>query len=112
MTDIGTQRYALYPNNGDGTFTYESYPSGVGRMSMAHSGWGVRLLDYDNNGWRDLLIAQGRDLDTIELTYTNLRYREPMLVAWNSGHSFEDGSAEEGNVFREGSGGRGFALGD
>src|SRR6267378_3256054 len=102
----------LYRNNGDGTFTYESYPSGIGRMSMAHSGWGVRLLDYDNNGWRDLLIAQGHDLDTIELTYPNLRYREPMLLARNTGHSFEDVSAEAGSVFREAWVGRGLAIGD
>ena len=112
ITDLANQMYALYRNNGDGTFTYESYPSGIGRMSMAHSGWGVRLLDYDNNGWRDLLIAQGHDLDTIELTYPNLRYREPMLLARNTGHSFEDVSAEAGNVFREAWVGRGLAIGD
>jgi len=112
ITDLANQMYALYRNNGDGTFTYESYPSGVGRMSMAHSGWGVRLLDYDNNGWRDLLIAQGHDLDTIELTYPNLRYREPMLLARNTGHSFEDVSAEAGSVFREAWVGRGLAIGD
>ena len=112
ITDLANQMYALYRNNGDGTFTYESYPSGIGRMSMAHSGWGVRLLDYDNNGWRDLLIAQGHDLDTIELTYPNLRYREPMLLARNAGHSFEDVSAEAGSVFREAWVGRGLAIGD
>jgi hypothetical protein len=67
ITDLASQMYALYRNNGHGTFTYESYPSGLGRMTMAHSGWGVRLLDYDNDGWKDLLIAQGHDLDTIEL---------------------------------------------
>src|SRR6267378_17108 len=112
ITDLANQMYALYRNNGDGTFTYESYPSGIGRMSMAHSGWGVRLLDYDNNGWRDLLIAQGHDLDTIELNYPNLRYREPMLLARNTGHSFEDVSAEAGSVFREAWVGRGLAIGD
>ena len=112
ITDLANQMYALYRNNGDGTFTYESYPSGIGRMSMAHSGWGVRFLDYDNNGWKDLLIAQGHDLDTIELTYPNLRYREPLLLARNTGHSFEDVSAEAGSVFREAWVGRGLAIGD
>jgi len=46
-------------------------------MTMTHSGWGVRFLDFDNDGWKDLLIAQGHDLDTIQLTFPNLRYREP-----------------------------------
>jgi len=112
ITDLASQMYALYRNNGDGTFSYESYPSGLGRMTMTHSGWGVRFLDYDNAGWKDLLIAQGHDLDTIELTFPNLRYREPMLLARNTGHGFEDVSADAGSVFREAWVGRGLAIGD
>jgi len=112
ITDLASQMYALYRNNGDGTFTYESYPSGLGRMTMTHSGWGVRFLDFDNDGWKDLLIAQGHDLDTIQLTFPNLRYREPMLLARNTGHGFEDVSADAGNVFREDWVGRGLAIGD
>ncbi len=112
ITDLASQMYALYRNNGDGTFTYESYPSGIGRMTMTHSGWGVRFLDYDNVGRKDLLIAQGHDLDTIELTFPNLRYREPMLLARNTGHGFEDVSADAGSLFREAWVGRGLAIGD
>jgi len=112
ITDLASQMYALYRNNGDGTFTYESYPSGLGRMTMAHSGWGVRFLDFDNDGWKDLLIAQGHDLDTIQLTFPNLRYREPMLLARNTSHGFEDVSADAGNVFREAWVGRALAIGD
>jgi len=112
ITDLANQMYALYRNNGDGTFAYESYPSGLGRMTMTHSGWGVRFLDYDNDGWKDLLIAQGHDLDTIELSFPNLRYREPMLLARNTGHGFVDVSADAGIVFREAWVGRGMAIGD
>ncbi|PYT57735.1 MAG: RNA-binding protein, partial [Acidobacteria bacterium] len=112
VTDLANQMYALYRNNGDSTFTYESYSSGLGRMTMTHSGWGVRFLDYDNDGWKDLLVSQGHDLDTIELTFPNLRYREPMLLARNTGHGFEDVSAEAGSVFREAWVGRGMAIGD
>lgn len=112
VTDLANQMYAVYRNIGDGTFSYESYPSGIGRMTMTHSGWGVRLMDYDNDGWKDLLIAQGHDLDTIELTFPNLRYREPMLLAHNTGHGFADVSAEAGSVFREAWVGRGVAVGD
>jgi hypothetical protein len=112
VTDLASQMYALYRNNGDGTFVYESYLSGIGRMTMTHSGWGVRFLDYDNDGWKDLLVAQGHDLDTIELNFPNLRYREPMLLARNTGHGFEDVSAEAGSLFREAWVGRGLAIGD
>ncbi len=112
VTDLASQMYALYRNNGDGTFSYESFPSGIGRMTMAHSGWGVRFVDYDNDGWKDLLIAQGHDLDTVELNFPNLRYREPMLLAKNTGQKFVDVSPEAGEVFKKAWVGRGMALGD
>src|SRR6266849_2449514 len=112
VTDLANQMYALYRNNGDGTFTHDSYPSGIGRMTMTHSGWGIRFLDYDNDGWKDLLITQGHDLDTIELTFPNLRCREPMLLARNTGKGFVDVSANAGAVFHQAWVGRGLAIGD
>ena len=112
VTDLASQMYALYRNNGDGTFTYDSYPSGIGRMTMSHSGWGVRFIDYDNDGWKDILINQGHDLDTIQLTVPNLRYREPMLLAKNTGKGFVDVSAEAGSIFQRAWVGRGLAIGD
>lgn len=113
VTDLASQMYALYRNNGDGTFSYDSYPSGIGRMTMGHSGWGVGFIDYDNDGWKDLLITQGHDLDTVELNFPNLRYREPMLLARNTGgQKFVDVSAQGGDIFKKRWVGRGLALGD
>lgn len=112
VTDLANQRYALYQNNGDGTFTYASQPAGIGPMTLSHSGWGVRFLDYDNDRWKDLLIAQGHDLDTIELDHPNLHYREPMLLARNTGHGFADVSGQSGSVFSQAWVSRGMAIGD
>jgi enediyne biosynthesis protein E4 len=112
VTDLANQRYALYQNNGDGSFTYASAASGLSRMTMTHSGWGVRFFDFDNDGWKDLLIAQGHDLDTIELNFPNLRYREPMLLARNVGKSFVDVSSNSGSVFQRAWVARGLAIGD
>jgi hypothetical protein len=112
VTDLANQRYALYLNNGDGSFNYVSPNAGLAQMTLAHSGWGVRFLDYDNDGWKDLLIAQGHDLDTIELNFPNLRYREPMLLARNTGHGFVDVSAQSGSVFSQPWVARGLAVGD
>ncbi len=112
VTDLANQRYALYQNNGDGSFTYVSPNAGIGQMTLTHSGWGVRFFDYDNDGWKDLLIAQGHDLDTIELNFPHLRYREPMLLARNTGHGFEDVSAQSGSVFSQPWVARGLAIGD
>jgi hypothetical protein len=112
VTDLANQRYALYLNNGDGSFNYVSPNAGLAQMTLAHSGWGVRFLDYDNDGWKDLLIAQGHDLDTIELNFSHLRYREPMLLARNTGRGFVDVSAQSGSVFSQAWVARGMAIGD
>ena len=112
VTDLANQRYALYQNNRDGSFTYTSTISGLSKMTLAHSGWGIRFLDYDNDGWKDLLIAQGHDLDTVELSFPNLRYREPMLLARNTAKGFVDVSAESGAVFQQAWVARGMAIGD
>jgi hypothetical protein len=112
VTDLANQRYALYKNDGDGLFSYTTITSGLGQLSMPHSGWGIRFFDFDNDGWKDLLIAQGHDLDTIELTSPNLRYREPMMLVRNTGTGFVDVSADSGNVFQQPWVARGLAVGD
>ena len=81
-------------------------------MTMAHSGWGVRFFDFDNDGRKDLLVAQGHDLDTIETTSPNLRYREPLLLARNTGKGFEDVTASAGSVLQQKWVWRGLAIGD
>jgi enediyne biosynthesis protein E4 len=112
ITDLANQRYALYLNSRDSTFSYASFSSGVARATMTHSGWGVRFFDYDNDGWKDLLIAQGHDLDTVELSYPNLHYREPMLLLRNTGKEFADVSAASGAALSQPWLGRGMATGD
>src|SRR5262245_42154624 len=112
VTNLANQRYALYHNNGDGTFNYSSPATGISRMTMTHSGWGVRLFDFDNDGRKDLLIAQGHDLDTIEKTSPNLRYREPLLLARNMGKEFQDVTALAGPALQEPYAWRGLAIGD
>jgi hypothetical protein len=112
ITDLANQKYALYRNNGDGSFNYESYVSGLAGITLLHSGWGIRFLDYDNDGWKDLLITQGHDLDTVELNYPQLRYKEPMLLVRNTGKGFVNVSDKSGSVFQEPWVGRGMAVGD
>jgi enediyne biosynthesis protein E4 len=112
ITDLGNQAYALYKNNGDGSFTYATYTSGLADITRPHSGWGFRFMDFDNDGWKDLLIAQGHDMDNVELTTPNLRYREPPVLIRNTGGKFTDISAAAGSVFMEPWVGRGMAVGD
>jgi len=112
VTDLANQRYALYKNEGDGNFSYATISSGLGQVTMPHSGWGIRFIDYDNDGWKDLLIAQGHDLDTVELTSPNLRYREPMILVRNTGKGFVNVSKDSGAVFQVPWVARGLAIGD
>jgi enediyne biosynthesis protein E4 len=112
VTDLANQKYALYHNERDGNFNYASYLTGISGMTLLHSGWSLRFLDYDNDGWKDLLIAQGHDLDTIEKSYPQLHYREPMMLVRNTGKGFVDVSSVSGDVFREKWVGRGMAIGD
>ena len=113
ITNLANQKYALYRNNGDGSFTYDTYVSGLARMTLLHSGWGIHFFDYDNDGLKDLLVAQGHDLDTVELNYPQLHYKEPMLLARNLGKShFVDVSRQAGAVFEQPWVGRGMAVGD
>jgi len=112
ITDLANQRYALYKNDGEGLFSYATITSGLGQVTMPHSGWGIRFIDYDNDGWKDLLVAQGHDLDTVELTSPNLHYREPMSLIRNTGNGFVDVSAESGPVFQQPWVARGLAIGD
>jgi enediyne biosynthesis protein E4 len=110
--DLAYQKYALYRNNGDGTFSYVTDSAGLGSMTLLHSGWGMRFLDYDNDGRKDLLVGQAHVMDTIEVTYPQLHYREPMLLARNTGKGFVDVSGESGSVFHEAWASRGMATGD
>jgi hypothetical protein len=112
VTNLAYQMYALFQNNGATGFEYATHRSGLGQMTLLHSGWGVRFIDFDNDGWKDLLIVQGHVLDTVEVTFPQLRYREPMLLLRNTGSKFVDVSSNAGAVFRESWAGRGMAVGD
>lgn len=112
VTDLANQRYALYTNGRDGTFDYSSLATGIGAMTMHNSGWGVRFMDYDNDGWKDLFIVQSHVLDTIETELPNLRYREPPQLARNTGKGFVSVASESGDVFQQKWAARSLAMGD
>jgi enediyne biosynthesis protein E4 len=113
IDDLANQKYNLYRNDGDGTFSDDSYVTGLAAATLLHSGWGARFVDYDNDGWKDLLVAQGHDLDTIEKSFSYLHYREaPLLLRNVGGKKFVDVGTVSNDVFREAWVGRGLAIGD
>lgn len=112
ITTLSYQTYPLYKNNGDLSFTYMSKSSGVGQITLPHSGWGVKFLDADNDGWRDIFVAQSHVLDTIELSTGYLKYKQTPLLMRNTGKGFTNVSATAGPAFAVPLVARGAAFGD
>jgi enediyne biosynthesis protein E4 len=108
---LANQKYALYRASEAG-FDYVTGPSGVGAITMLHSGWGTRFVDYDNDGWRDLFVVQGHVMDNIELTQPSVRYLEPPVLMRNVKGRFEDVSKSSGEPFGVAIAGRGAAFAD
>jgi hypothetical protein len=117
ITALSNETYPLYRNNGDLTFTYATQVSGVGQITLLYSGWGAAFRDFDADGRRDIFVAQGHVLDTIEQTTSFLKYRQTPLLMLNraaarSGAAFVDVSATAGAPFRLALAARGAAFGD
>ncbi len=110
VTDLSNERYMLFRNNGDGTFRDVTNQSGVGGATLAFAGWSTRFFDYDNDGWKDLFVAQSHVMDTIEKTSPNLKYLQPPLLLRNQGGRFM--RVSPGESFRRELAGRGAAVGD
>jgi len=108
---LSNQRYALFRNS-KGNFDDVSDSVGISEITMPHSGWGTKMIDYDNDGWRDIFVAQGHVMDNIELTDPSLRYLEPLLLMKNNAGKFRNVSQESGPAFRVPLSARGAAFGD
>lgn len=113
VTNLSNQCYALYRNEGESGFAYVSDRSGLSKITLLFAGWGVRFLDYDNDGWRDIFVIQGHVLDTIQITSPHIQYAQPPFLLQNlNGETFVNVSSESGEVFSRPYVGRGLAVGD
>lgn len=89
VTVLPREIYALFHNDGNGQFSYHSLEAGLGALTSGSSGWGVGLEDFNNDGWKDLFVAQSHVLDNVERIDPSLHYREKPLLAMNSSGRFE-----------------------
>jgi hypothetical protein len=112
ITNLAKELYAIYRNDGGGLFSYRTRTSNLGRITALLSGWGVRFVDLDHDGWKDLFVTQGHVLDNVEKVDRSLAYRQPPLLARNERGRFRDVSALSGPVFQHSVAGRGAAFGD
>jgi len=112
ITTLSNEMYPLYHNDRDLSFTYATNSSGVGQITLLYSGWGTHFIDADNDGLRDLFVAQSHVLDTIEKTNPYLKYKQTPLLMLNTGKGFVNVSATAGPVFANSLTARGAAFGD
>jgi len=106
---------SLYVNDGTGLFEERSMDSGIGIASRPYTGWGVAWIDFDNDGWLDLLAVNGlvkQDLDALSAG-NPFPYQQRNQLLRNLGNGrFEDVTDRAGRVFGLKAVGRGSAFGD
>src|SRR6184192_776219 len=89
VTVLPREIYGAYHNDGEGLFTSRNLETGLGALTAGSSGWGVGLEDFDNDGWKDLLVAQSHVLDNVEDIDPSLHYLELPMLAMNHNGRFE-----------------------
>jgi enediyne biosynthesis protein E4 len=111
-TNFADDTCNLYHNNGDGTFTDVTFASGIG-INNQYVAWGCAFLDYDNDGWADLMQINGHVYPEIEGHAVGQTYKNPRVVYRNMGNGhFTDVSAQMGPGITEHFSSRGAAFGD
>ncbi len=111
-TNFADDTSNLYHNNGDGTFTDVTFESGVA-VNNRYVAWGCGFIDYDNDGWQDIMQINGHVYPEIDRYNFGQTFKNPRLVYRNLGNGqFKDVSAEMGPGISEHYSSRGAAFGD
>ena len=95
FTALAGETYPLLRNAGKGGFLDASLKSHMGALSMKHSGWGVGMFDFNNDGWKDIFTANSHVNDRVEM-FEPAVYKEADSVFANGAGVFQDVSAEAG----------------
>jgi len=111
-TNFSDDTSTLYKNNGDGTFNDETTAAGLGLYTQ-YLGWGTMFLDFDNDGWPDLLLVNGHVYPEVDSQHLGSSYKEPRILFHNNGDgTFTDISASAGAGITTAASSRGLAVGD
>ena len=103
----------LYRNDGDANFTDISYEMGMAEPTVPFLGWGTAFLDYDNDGWKDLIVANGHVYPIVDKEpWGTSHAQRPLLFHNLDGKRFDLVPAVEGTALGQTYVGRGLAVGD
>ncbi|HTS64832.1 MAG TPA: CRTAC1 family protein [Candidatus Acidoferrales bacterium] len=95
VTALAGETFPVFRNLGKGNFLDATYSTRVGALVIKHSGWGLGLFDFNNDGWKDLFTANAHVNDRVE-EFEPAVYRERNAVLVNNGGKFEDASDAAG----------------
>ncbi len=113
ITNFADDFNVLYRNHDGATFSDVSFASGLAKVSIPFLGWGTDFLDYDNDGWLDLLVVNGHVYPAADRLPWNSSYAQRALLFRNlGGKRFEDVGAAAGEVLATPRVSRGSAIGD
>ncbi len=106
------ETFPLFRNLGKGFFGDVTWSSGVGAATVKRSGWSLGLLDFNNDGWKDVFVANAHVNDNIEL-YNEQTYRQSNSLLINLGNgNFNDVTSSVGAEFQTRRAHRGAAFAD
>jgi hypothetical protein len=111
-TNFSDEFETLYRNRGHGMFDDVTLDSGLGENTR-YVGWGTGFFDFDNDGWKDLLLVNGHVFPEIDNLHTDIHYRDHAILYHNLANGrFRDITREAGPALRELHSSRGAAFGD
>ncbi len=111
-TNFSDDTSTLYRNNGDGSFTDATSAAGLGLYTQ-YLGWGTMFLDFDNDGWPDLILVNGHVYPEVDSQHLGSSYKEPRILYRNNGDgTFSDVSSSAGSGVTAAASSRGLAVGD
>jgi hypothetical protein len=93
ITNFADDTNVLYRNDGAGSFSDVTAAAGLGEVTIPFLGWGTNFLDYDNDGWLDLLVANGHVYPSVDQLDWNTSYRQRLMLLRNVKNRFADVNA-------------------
>ena len=114
VTNLSNETNEFYRNlGGKGPFSVDTYPAGLGEVSLLMTGWGTDMFDYDNDGDLDIVVTNGHPMDDIEQESDIITYAERPFLFENDGRGrFAEVGRERGSYFGSPDVGRGLATAD
>lgn len=112
-TDFSDDYKVLYHNDGGANFSDVSYHMGIAQEGIPFLGWGVGFIDYDNDGWKDILMINGHVYPAVDHYDWGTTFAERPLLFHNlQGKHFDYVAPVKGSGLASVVPGRGAAFGD